>query len=692
MSKIGLVFSGGGGKGAYEVGVWKALNEFGMDKKVTAVAGTSVGGLNGALFVAGDYQAAEQLWLDIAPSKVMTLTAEDIAKKVANVALFSFIPGVAPKVLASLASLGFGAGVFSQIGLIDLIAESKVCENINEQSLPLQICALTAKNGELVYPQLNQLSPQQQAQWLLATSAIPMVFDSVEINNTNYVDGGVLPQPYSDNTPYKPLIEQHNCTHIINIHLEREADISSAKQQYPQINFWHIVPTQAFEGLIEPLNFTKENAKSLIDLGYQDTVKILQQFKAFQDDEQRYMEAVFKFSQANNEFIEQIQTNQILRGDTNTQNNATQQLPVVALEDVLMQLGKQIQHQERDLINSNIDQLIEEMSDNSNELLEQAFTSITTLAATEGRINSQLEQGHLSRFVGAVTGSNAKLQAGINWDLNRAIYANQQLIQKLNHKQMLSMEAIVTLANKTNYLMTHVNVLYGSVKKLQQDFGQSLTLMKQGIESLAQSCYQQFKQIDGRLHQLERTKLLDDWCQQIKGQSQLLQLQLSNSEDTTPSSQLLIQVTSSFYNVTGRTWDNNELYRYINLLDDLTLAEPKLAVSSLFDPKNNTAFYDSIDCASVFPIAPEKQSSYPVLTGLQVVADTTQTNGAVQIATKHIEKLGLSITEKRTGLELGLELLHSLRCNDKRQAINTSSITNATALESNYHGKQATNK
>ncbi|MBL0709694.1 MAG: dynamin family protein, partial [Colwellia sp.] len=361
-----------------------------------------------------------------------------------------------------------------------------------------------------------------------------------------------------------------------------------------------------------------------------------------------------------------------------------------AYEDVLMQLGKQIQHQERDLINSNIDQLIEEMSDNSNELLEQAFTSITTLAATEGRINSQLEQGHFSRFVGAVTGSNAKLQAGINWDLNRAIYANQQLIQKLYHKQMLSMEAIVTLANKTNYLMTHVNVLYGSVKKLQQDFGQSLTLMKQGIESLAQSCYQQFKQIDSRLHQLERTKLLDDWCQQIKGQSQLLQLQLSNSEDTTPSSQLLIQVTSSFYNVTGRAWDNNELYRYINLLDDLTLAEPKLAVSSLFDPKNNTAFYDSIDCASVFPIAPEKQSSYPVLTGLQVVADTTQTNGAVQIATKHIEKLGLSITEKRTGLELGLELLHSLRCNDKRQAINTSSITNAAALESNYHGKQAT--
>ena len=49
--KIGLVFDGGWGKGAYQIGVWKALREIGLDKKVTAVSGSSVGGLNAALFV-----------------------------------------------------------------------------------------------------------------------------------------------------------------------------------------------------------------------------------------------------------------------------------------------------------------------------------------------------------------------------------------------------------------------------------------------------------------------------------------------------------------------------------------------------------------------------------------------------------------------------------------------------------------
>ena len=45
--KIGLVLEGGGAKGAYEIGACKALEEIGIN--ITAVTGTSVGALNGAL-------------------------------------------------------------------------------------------------------------------------------------------------------------------------------------------------------------------------------------------------------------------------------------------------------------------------------------------------------------------------------------------------------------------------------------------------------------------------------------------------------------------------------------------------------------------------------------------------------------------------------------------------------------------
>ena len=57
----GLVLSGGGGKGAYQIGVWKALREKQMDTWIKAVAGTSAGSLNAMLVLAGDYDNAEKI-------------------------------------------------------------------------------------------------------------------------------------------------------------------------------------------------------------------------------------------------------------------------------------------------------------------------------------------------------------------------------------------------------------------------------------------------------------------------------------------------------------------------------------------------------------------------------------------------------------------------------------------------------
>ena len=48
--KVGLVLSGGGAKGAYQVGVVKALVEMGV--QVDAIAGASIGALNGAVLAA----------------------------------------------------------------------------------------------------------------------------------------------------------------------------------------------------------------------------------------------------------------------------------------------------------------------------------------------------------------------------------------------------------------------------------------------------------------------------------------------------------------------------------------------------------------------------------------------------------------------------------------------------------------
>lgn len=59
--RIGLVLTGGGGKGAYEIGVWRGLAEKGITQ-FRAISGTSIGGLNGYLVARGNLEDAETLW------------------------------------------------------------------------------------------------------------------------------------------------------------------------------------------------------------------------------------------------------------------------------------------------------------------------------------------------------------------------------------------------------------------------------------------------------------------------------------------------------------------------------------------------------------------------------------------------------------------------------------------------------
>ncbi|MFR4798878.1 MAG: patatin-like phospholipase family protein, partial [Lentihominibacter sp.] len=63
MKKTALVLSGGGSRGAYEIGVWKALKTLGI--QIDMVMGTSVGAINGAMIVQDDLNLAENLWLQL---------------------------------------------------------------------------------------------------------------------------------------------------------------------------------------------------------------------------------------------------------------------------------------------------------------------------------------------------------------------------------------------------------------------------------------------------------------------------------------------------------------------------------------------------------------------------------------------------------------------------------------------------
>ncbi len=66
----GLVLQGGGSRGAFQMGAWRAFNELGI--KFDVITGTSIGSLNGALMAQDEYDKCYELWYDIAPQTFMT--------------------------------------------------------------------------------------------------------------------------------------------------------------------------------------------------------------------------------------------------------------------------------------------------------------------------------------------------------------------------------------------------------------------------------------------------------------------------------------------------------------------------------------------------------------------------------------------------------------------------------------------
>lgn len=74
--KYSLVLEGGGAKGAYQIGVVKALREAGFE--FDAITGTSIGAINAAYLVQGNFDEIYKLWKTLSFSEIFDVEGEHI--------------------------------------------------------------------------------------------------------------------------------------------------------------------------------------------------------------------------------------------------------------------------------------------------------------------------------------------------------------------------------------------------------------------------------------------------------------------------------------------------------------------------------------------------------------------------------------------------------------------------------------
>lgn len=283
MEKIGLVLSGGGGKGSFQIGALKALSQAGKLDFVTGISGASIGTINACALCTGKLDVAEKMWKNIDPLQVLE---PDIVKGIqitqknlfTSEGLLDEIIRKYEDVISNQAYELFARsrdGAFSRDGLVKIINEQFELDRISQSPMSFytDVCRCTDNKLELEYIKLNGKSREDIIKLVLASSALPFIYDAVEYKGNYYRDGGLM-----DNVPIKPLYDE-GFRKIIVIGLKKNYGIDYSK--FDGCEFIKIMPSHSLGDFVDgTLDFSASGAKFRIALGYRNTKRILEAYES----------------------------------------------------------------------------------------------------------------------------------------------------------------------------------------------------------------------------------------------------------------------------------------------------------------------------------------------------------------------------------------------------------------------------
>ncbi|HOZ54432.1 MAG TPA: patatin-like phospholipase family protein [Clostridia bacterium] len=244
------VLGGGGTKGAYQVGAWKAIKELGI--KVNCIVGVSIGALNGAMFIQDEIEKSEELYNKIKITDVMdideTVNAEKGIFNIANITKLT-------KEFAEQKGI-------SNEPLRKTIEKYIDIDKIYKSKIDFGLLALDANERTPVEMYKKDIPKEQFVDYLLASSCFP-IFKPQKIGDKEFLDGGLY-----DNMPINMLLKKN----YKNILVFDIAGIGIKRKLLNKDVYLKVIsPNESLGGTFE---FNPEKIKSNIKLGYLDTLKV----------------------------------------------------------------------------------------------------------------------------------------------------------------------------------------------------------------------------------------------------------------------------------------------------------------------------------------------------------------------------------------------------------------------------------
>jgi NTE family protein len=286
----GLALSAGGARGAYQIGCWRALLDRGIS--FGAVAGSSIGALNGALICQNDWRRAHDLWCELARTPIVIPDASTIARFTATAALDVGLLLLPVPKLRSLRLLKYALtaakflsrhgslGALLRYGLTNIARFRPLLEKYLDLSsvlrgpVPLFVTVFATPGiaqplGRSHWFRLQDLAEEDAWDVLAASMAVPLVFSTVEVKGETFTDGGL-----GQWLPIEPLYRA-GVRRIAAI--SNRAEVTVPQESFPGARITVIKPRKPLGRFpVATFRFTPDAVNSWIEQGYVDASRTLE--------------------------------------------------------------------------------------------------------------------------------------------------------------------------------------------------------------------------------------------------------------------------------------------------------------------------------------------------------------------------------------------------------------------------------
>lgn len=242
--KTAVVLSGGGAKGSYQLGVWKALRE--LHIKYDIVTGTSIGALNGVLMCENSYFKAKRIW--------RRLNLEYLFNEL-------------PKSNKEIDILKLFGGNFIKNGGMDIKKIETILEdNVNKRKfynskIDYGLITYNFTTKKPLILSKEKIPKDKLIDYLMASATCYPAFKMKDIDGDKYIDGG-----YYDNLPVELAIELGAESLII-------VDLGAPGFKKKINNKIDSIVIKPKNNISFFLNFDEKAAKINVKFGYNDTLK-----------------------------------------------------------------------------------------------------------------------------------------------------------------------------------------------------------------------------------------------------------------------------------------------------------------------------------------------------------------------------------------------------------------------------------